>query len=779
MYLCRRETSNAMKRICLFLLFLYTIALQAVDYQPVVYPQQQTQVGIAQASVRDSVFTLSNNLLSASFVCKNGVVKFGGCEALGLMEGSELFYIVLGKDAQMTKQCSDMRLDSISIEDLEGNSSAIRGSEHFAGKSIVANFTYGTEALKVTWRAILRDGSHYLRTTLTFQAIKNIRMHHMVPLLYRVDTSKFPLPEVSGNTRGSLLASARLFAGLETPMGINAVDKQGNITGTWSRDVTLEAGKEWEVGAVVGMMGEGQQRRSFLAYSERERAVPWRPMPVYISWYELNIDRNNDPDYTTNMTISQCANVIKQWKQRFFDKYQTGVKAFVWDDGWDKYGTWTFNKNFPNGFSEADELARQMGSGIGAWLGPVGGYGQSGNYRRKYWTDQGQTMQLSNPQYYQVFWDACKYMIDNYDFRFFKFDGISAQFSSVGPDSGTTGEENAEAIIELERQIRKQLCPDIFFNTTVGTWASPFWFHFTDAVWRQEQDYGTIGNNSIDRENWITYRDRLVYKNFVQNAPLCPINTLMTHGFILSAHGDVSKTMSYQAVLRELRCAFACGSGMVELYNDYALMNSINSGKLWADLAECIQWQEEQADVLPDIHWVGGNPWDGQKANVYGWAAWNGQKSVLTLRNGSESRQTFKTTLREALDIPASVTGSIIFTKAFSVQYPLSGLPEGEPIDIDQELSLSLLASSVYVFNGIDSNYDGIESVYDSSHNPKGHLQSEAGEGWTNDDETANGGSPNGKHVYDLSGRSIPQSSFLKISNMKSIFIRNNTKFLK
>ncbi|MBP5513994.1 MAG: hypothetical protein J6Y04_04380 [Bacteroidaceae bacterium] len=768
-----------MKRICLFLLFLYAIALQAVDYQPVVYPQQQTQVGIAQASVRDSVFTLSNNLLSASFVCKNGVVKFGGCEALGLMEGSELFYIVLGKDAQMTKQCSDMRLDSISIEDLEGNPSAIRGSEHFAGKSIVANFTYGTEALKVTWRAILRDGSHYLRTTLTFQAIKNIRMHHMVPLLYRVDTSKFPLPEVSGNTRGSLLASARLFAGLETPMGINAVDKQGNITGTWSRDVTLEAGKEWEVGAVVGMMGEGQQRRSFLAYSERERAVPWRPMPVYISWYELNIDRNNDPDYTTNMTISQCANVIKQWKQRFFDKYQVGVKAFVWDDGWDKYGTWTFNKNFPNGFSEADELARQMGSGIGAWLGPVGGYGQSGNYRRKYWTDQGQSMQLSNPQYYQVFWDACKYMIDNYDFRFFKFDGISAQFSSVGPDSGTTGEENAEAIIELERQIRKQLCPDIFFNTTVGTWASPFWFHFTDAVWRQEQDYGTIGNNSIDRENWITYRDRLVYKNFVQNAPLCPINTLMTHGFILSAHGDVSKTMSYQAVLRELRCAFACGSGMVELYNDYSLMNSINSGKLWQDLAECIQWQQDQADVLPDIHWVGGNPWDGQKANVYGWAAWNGQKSVLTLRNGSESRQTFKTTLREALDIPASVTGSIIFTKAFSVQYPLSGLPEGEPIDIDQELSLSLLASSVYVFNGIDSNYDGIESVYDSSHNPKGHLQSEAGEGWTNDDETANGGSPNGKYVFDLSGRSIPQSSFLKTSNMKSIFIRNNTKFLK
>jgi hypothetical protein len=765
MYLCRRETTIAMKRICFFLFSLWTIALQASDYQPVVYPQQQTQVGIAQADVKDSVFTLSNNLLSASFVCRDGVVKFGGCEALGLVEGSELFYIVLGKDGQLTKQCSEMRLDSIRIEDLEANPSAIRGAEHFAGKSIVADFTYGTEAMKVTWRAILRDGSHYLRTTLTFKAIKNIRMHHMVPLLYRVDTSAFPLPKVSGNTRGSVLASENLFAGLETPMGINAVDKQGNITGTWSRNVTLEAGKEWEVGTVVGMMGEGQQRRSFLAYSERERAVPWRPMPVYISWYELNIDRNNDPDYTTNMKISQCVDVMRQWKKRFFDRYKTGVKAFVWDDGWDHYGTWTFNKNFPNGFAEADQLARQMGSGIGAWLGPVGGYGQSGNYRRKYWTDQGQSMQLSNPQYYQVFWDACKYMIDNYDFRFFKFDGISAQFSSVGPDSGTTGEENAEAIIDMERQIRKQLRPDIFFNTTVGTWASPFWFQFTDAVWRQEQDYGTAGNNSIDRENWITYRDRLVYQNFVQNAPLCPINTLMTHGFILSSHGNVSKNTTYQAVLRELRCAFACGSGMVELYNDYDLMNSINNGKLWSDLAECVQWQQEQADVLPDIHWVGGNPWDGQKANVYGWAAWNGVKSVLTLRNGSGSKQTFNITLREALDIPASVTGSIILTKAFKVQNALTGLTEGEPIDIDTPLSLDMPASSVFVFNGIDSNYDGIGSIHNSR--------------WTNGNEALNDNSSSGGYIYDLSGRSIPQSSFLKSSNRRGIFIRNNTKFLK
>lgn len=150
-----------------------------------------------------------------------------------------------------------------------------------------------------------------------------------------------------------------------------------------------------------------------------------------------------------------------------------------------------------------------MGAGIGAWLGPVGGYGMSGNYRRDYWKENG-GMQLSNPAYYDVFYKACSKLLNDYDFRFFKFDGISAQFTSVGPDPGTVGEENAEGIIHAEQEMRK-VKPDIFFNTTVGTWASPFWFHVTDAVWRQEADYAEIGNNKSDRERWITYRDRLVY----------------------------------------------------------------------------------------------------------------------------------------------------------------------------------------------------------------------------------------------------------------------------
>lgn len=677
---------------------------QTMTAQSVIFPQEK-QAGNASLIAERGVYTLQNDLLKAHFVAKNNHLFFDGCEQLGLLPGSELFSILLADGREVP--ASSMYLKSVEELNLTPAEGAAKGSLKLNGKAIEAHFTF--EDLSIVWRAVLRDGSHYLRTEMDINANKDVAMRGIIAMKYSFN-NKFSkqLPHVVGNTRGAVIANDKIFAGLETPMGINTVASAPTVEtsvlqGLWSRQTTLQAGKTWNVGAVVGLIAKDQARRSFLAYSERERAVPWRATPVYISWYELNIDRNNSEDYSENMTINQCVDVIKHWNKDFFKKYKKNVKTFVFDDGWDQYGLWTFNKNFPNGFKEIDKEARKMGSGIGAWLGPVGGYGQSGTYRRNYWKDKG-GMQLSNPAYYKTFLDACTNMINSYDFRFFKFDGISAQASAIGPDAGARGDENAEAIINIEREVRK-IKPDIFLNTTVGTWASPFWFQFTDAVWRQVADYNVIGNQGSDRERWITYRDHLVYQNFVQNSPLCPINTLMTHGFILSKWGAVSKDMDYEGIVRELRCAFACGSGMVELYNDYELMNKINKGALWKDLAECIDWQEANADVLPDIHWVGGHPWDGKKANIYGWAAWNGKKAVFTLRNPAAYEQTIKLTLRKALDIPAYVKTTITLNDGFS-QGVLGGLKVNEPIDIDKELTLTLPKSSVFVYNGVDGSKD-------------------------------------------------------------------------
>ena len=693
---------NNLLKLALTLIMPLTLCMGSWA-QAVIFPQKK-QPGVAKITQKSNSYQLANKVLKASFINTGGKLYFNGCSELGLQPSTELFKVLLGDGKTIT--ASEMKLEDVKMATLAENPSAATASLRYAGKALEARFTY--EELSIVWRAVLRNGSHYLRTEMDIQAAKDLPMKGIVEMNYLVaKNSAYTAPEVVGNTRGAILASNHIFAGLETPMGLNSCKDEGNAThieGLWRRNTTLKAGKTWNISSVVGLVAPKQLRRSFLAYSERERAVAWRPYPVYISWYELNIDRNNAqaPSYKGNMTVEQCADVVSHWKTHFYDKYQMAPKAFVWDDGWDQYGTWAFNPNFPNGFDEPANEAKKMGTGIGAWLGPVGGYGQSGEYRRAYWRSKG-GMQLSNEDYYNFFIRCCTNMIDRYDFRFFKFDGISAQASAIGPDEGTRGEENAEAIISIERAVRQKR-PDIFLNTTVGTWASPFWFRFTDAVWRQEGDYGEAGDQGTDRERWITYRDRLVYQNFIQRSPVCPINTLMTHGFILSRWGAVSKNMDYDGIVREMRCAFACGSGMVELYNDYKLMDEIkdnqgNAGALWKDLAECIKWQQEQADVLPDAHWVGGNPWDGKKANVYGWAAWNGKKSVLTLRNPSASAQTFTTTLREALDIPAYVRGKITLTHAFN-QAELDGMPINKAIDIDTPLVLNLPGSSVFIYNG-------------------------------------------------------------------------------
>lgn len=243
-----------------------------------------------------------------------------------------------------------------------------------------------------------------------------------------------------------------------------------------------------------------------------------------------------------------------------------------------------------------------------------------------------------------------------------------------------------------------------------------------------------------------------VYNIYVTDSPLCPINTLMTHGFILTEHGDVSKNMNYENALNELRCAFACGSGMVELYNDYKLMDNINNGKLWSDLADLIKWQKDNADVLMDAHWVGGNPWNGYSHEIYGWAAWNGKKSTLTLRNGDTKAKSITLTLREALEIPANISGKIVLTKPFDDQAALEGLTEGEAIDIDQQLTLTLPANSVFMFGGVDADPSSAINGVVNSKNEKKTLA----------DTT----------LYDLSGRKATSKHGVLVSNNKKFIVR-------
>ncbi len=806
----------------------------------------------ARSSNQKNLFVLENNLITAIYSYTGGKLAFTALMAQQTKiadAGGELFVITL-KDGTTWPASSMSMPGAPKLTDLAGDPKSLRYSGRLPGKALEAVFISPDKSVQVKWKAVLRDGSHYLRTEMDIVSSKDVEMSDIIGMQY----SMVPHPKtgaglsVSGNTRGSLLVTPMAFAALETPMGNNTilsangtqkaetpwtgtswvpaswaaaspnalkgygnglllmegpvkiggkgalkvtlsyrsgnnriniagvqlVDQKGKAVvsedihegfsgekssnnsytlkvpaegvyglkvfasnqnealtssgdisyslpveivasdaaapakaepqmaqGLWSRKTTLRKGQVWRLSSVLGVLIPGQERRSFLAYSERERAVPYRPFVHYNSWYELNINRNDHSGPLKRMTEKQCVDVLNAWYEQMYKKRGVGIDAFVWDDGWDEFNSlWEFHKGFPNGFKLLNQIAAKQKAGIGAWLGPVGGYGGSKAKRLNHWNEKHPNnkvgnFQLSNDEYYAAFSGRCLQMIRDYDMRFFKFDGISTHFHAKGPGN----EEDAEGIIRLVNDLRKAR-PNIYINCTVGTWASPFWFQVVDSVWRQENDWGAIGLGD-NREKWITYRDRLVWEVFVQGSPLCPINSLMFHGLMVTRHGPPnSMPREVEGIKREMRCAFACGSSLQELYVDNDIMTDLQGGVLWDELAQGIKWFRQYSDVLSDVHWVGGCPWnkDTQEAEIYGWASWNRKKATLALRNPSDKKQSITLTLRKALDIPANIKTPIAFKDAYNDQRNLPGFT-GKALPLDEEVTLELEPFEVFVLD--------------------------------------------------------------------------------
>lgn len=212
--------------------------------QAVIFPQQE-QPGIAQSATDGTTYTLKNDLLTATFVKKDGHLTFGGCEAMNLNPGQELFKLVLGDGT--TVLSSEMTLGEVKLVDLTPDNTKAKAALKLPGKAIEATFT--KDKLTVKWQAILRDGSHYLRTELDLSASADQAMTAVYPMIYDVNSQAAgSAPVVVGNTRGAILASDKIFAGLETPMGINSVK------GT--TDLASFTPKSWNSGSFVWTPGD-------------------------------------------------------------------------------------------------------------------------------------------------------------------------------------------------------------------------------------------------------------------------------------------------------------------------------------------------------------------------------------------------------------------------------------------------------------------------------------------------------------------------------------------
>ncbi|WP_341316337.1 enterotoxin [Paraburkholderia sp. IMGN_8] len=523
-------------------------------------------------------------------------------------------------------------------ETLSANPNASRLAERIAGRRVHAILGDEQGCLRVEWSVEQRESSQYLRLQVAITAISKDEHIATVSLLETQASGA----QTSGEFKGTPVVAGNVYLGFELPLSENQV-RGDTVRFILPRALPLEKGKTSVFSAVAGVVREGQLRRDFAAYLERERAHPYRPFLHYNCWYDIG--------YLTPYTQQQALERIDDIGRELHDKRGVQLDSFLFDDGWDDYsGSWHFGKDFPHGFVPLRDAAARYGAAPGVWLSPWGGYGSTRQARVTRGRAAGYEIidgcfALSGPKFYRRFHEAVMELLTQHGINQFKFDG-AGNVDKVVPDSRFSSDW--DAAIQLIEDIRETR-PDTFINLTVGTYPSPFWLRYADSIWRGGKDDDLAGVGS-SRERWITYRDAQTYRNVVVTSPLFPLNSLMLHGIIYAQYNDRLNTAQGQDFAHEVHSYFGSGAQLQELY----ITPSLLSDGDWDVLAESARWARANADVLCDNHWIGGAP-DGLE--VYGWAAWSPVKAIITLRNPDSQAKRFVLELRRQLELPAGAVG--------------------------------------------------------------------------------------------------------------------------
>src|SRR5208283_1722772 len=417
------------------------------------------------------------------------------------------------------------------------------------------------------------DGSNYVRQELSFRAT----VDQPITEVELID-SKAPSARVDGTVKGSPVIMGDIFVGFEHPLSSCEVKNEEAVCSI-HRELPLRAGQTVTYSSVTGVSPEGQMRRGFLNYIERERARPYRPFLHYNSWYDIGYNNPYDE--------AAALDVIRSFGKELVQMRRVKMDSFLFDDGWDDPHTlWSFGAGFPNGFAPLKAAAEQYGAEAGVWLSPWGGYDGAKEERLKYGrlhgfeTNEG-GFALSGPTYFARFRDVTLKFIHDYGVNQFKIDG-TGNVNSVLP--GSRFDSDFQAAISLMSEWRSAR-PGIFINLTTGTYPSPFWLQYADSIWRGGEDHSFMGVGS-NRQKWITYRDANTFAGVVQAGPLYPLNSLMLHGLIYARHAMNLDTDPGGDFADEVRDYFGTGTQLQEMYVTPALLKDTD----WDVIAECAKW---------------------------------------------------------------------------------------------------------------------------------------------------------------------------------------------
>ncbi len=607
--------------------------------------------GAPRAVIERGVARLGNSVIEAAWRVEGGRLAAVNVRDLisskPIAPGADAFVLIFG-DGRVLRSSQMKFIREPSIRLMNGDPITSQLAGRLPGKSIGGELTDDANSVHVIWRAILHDGANYIRQEITIEAQQQDAPIREVRLL----DASLPGATLSGHAQGSPIVVGTFFLGFEHPLSQCSVSI-GRAICSLERELPLRAGRQMTYSSVVGVSPEGQLRRAFLYYVERERAHPYRPFLHYNSWYDLG--------YFTPYTEADALEVIRAFGTELSEKRGVQLSSLLFDDGWDNPSSlWKFGAGFPQGFTAVRRAAEKYGAEPGVWLSPWGGYGQPRQKRIEaakaagYETNNA-GLALSGPKYFNLFRETTLDMVQRFGINQFKFDG-TGNADRVVP--GSDFDSDFDAAIHLISELRTAK-PDLFINLTTGTYPSPFWLRYADSIWRDGEDHSFMGVGS-NRQKWITYRDAATFRYVVREGPLFPLNSLMLHGLIFAKHAEKLNSDPNGDFASEIRDYFGSGTQLQEMYITPALLKSAD----WDHLAEAAKWSAANAAVLVDTHWIGGDP---AELEIYGWASWSPAKGILVLRNPSDREQGIDVDVARVFELPKGAA------ERYSAQSPFKG----------------------------------------------------------------------------------------------------------
>jgi len=431
------------------------------------------------------------------------------------------------------------------------------------------------------------------------------------------------------------------FWGLEYPAGYNHYEN-GLVTLRHYPGRTV-ADRFVSKTAVLGVTEPGQVAGRFRQYLNSiigERSSP----PLFFAWKSWVTVRS--PNEANSLAL------INDFRRKLHDATGARLDSFALDDGWDKKASlWEIEKSrFPRGFEPLVAALKPMNTGLGLWISPCSGYSHADwlastrGYKKNAWD---WLLCMSDPNYRRDIVKAVTGLVKKYDVNYVKFDAFCAPCDAEGhahhlPDNYAK-EANTDAYLELLAALRR-MQPKVFINITTGTWMSPWWLRYVDAVWDQVFDGWSPAIAPTPERSYsqITDRDAVFRKRCREN-PWFPFEAVENLGIW---------TQNYNYIDEQIMTILSRGCRLISFY--LPVPQGPDAERNWRFFGSAINWARHNEKALCRTRMILG---DAMQLEPYGYAHVRGERGILVLRNPFVTPRTVRAKLDRTIGWERSEAG--------------------------------------------------------------------------------------------------------------------------